>query len=626
MNMHTGQKRFAYERTWGAELMRDGAARFRLWAPATSELSLFADDNGTDIPMHRGDDGWFEIETDAVQPGNAYSFLLPSGQRVPDPAAREQVGDVHGPSRLVDPRAYAWCSGDWRGRPWEEVIIYELHTGTFTSAGTFAGIAQKLDYIQDLGVTAIELMPVAQFSGNRGWGYDGVLLYAPHTAYGGARGLKALIDAAHERGLMVLLDVVYNHFGPDGNYISLYAPEFFHREHRTPWGAGIAYDRRPVRDFLIDNALYWLEEFRLDGLRFDAIDQIADHSTPTIIEEIATAVRRRITDRHIHLTTEDDRNIAHLHERDASGAVKLCDGEWNDDFHHAAHILATADSDGYYRDYCDDPAGKLARALTEGFIYQGEPSPYRDNTKRGVPSAHLPSTAFVNFLQNHDQTGNRAFGERLALLASEAAVDALTAVLLLAPHTPLLFMGEEWGETRPFCYFTDFHGDLGHAVREGRRNEFAKWAMFQAPSTRDGIPDPNTLATFESSRLDWGNLERTQRRGRLDLTKRLLELRRRLISPRLKGLKGNAGEIIAVEGTGLIVAWRLGDSSRLTLAANLGNEPWSMPEAARACIDAIPQSALLHETPVGAVLGFESGTLQPWTSVFLLETAEARGR
>ena len=624
MNVHAGQKRFAYQRTWGAEPTQKGAARFRLWAPGQHRVSLFAESLGSELPMQRVDDGWFEIETDAVRIGDAYSFSLPSGQRVPDPAAREQITDVHGPSRLVDPKAYDWRTSGWRGRPWEEAVIYELHTGTFTPEGTFDGVIQKLDYLVDLGITAIELMPVAQFSGNRGWGYDGVLLYAPHTAYGGSRALKSLVDAAHERGLMVLLDVVYNHFGPDGNYIGSYAPEFFHPERHTPWGAAIAYDRRPVRDFVIDNALYWLEEFRFDGLRLDAIDQIEDPSAPTIIEEIAAAVRTRITDRHIHLTTEDDRNIAHLHERDAGGGVKLYTGEWNDDFHHAAHVLATNDRDGYYADYCDDVGAKLVRALTEGFIYQGEPSPYRDNARRGVPSAHLPATAFVDFLQNHDQIGNRAFGERLSVLAPQSAVEALSAVLLLAPHTPLMFMGEEWGETRPFCYFTDFHGELGNAVREGRRNEFAKWSMFTNPANREKIPDPNAPETFESSRPDWQSLKHEPHRRTLDQTKRLLEIRRRLIAPRLRGLAGGSGQAIAVDGPAFVIAWRLGDMSRLTLAANLGAEPWRLSEPARAHLSAAPASSLVHETPRGAATGLKTGTLSSWSAAFLLEPAEAR--
>ena len=485
--------RFAFERKWGAEPLEDGCARFRLWAPGQQSVSLFAETSGTSQAMQAAGDGWFEIVTDAVPIETGYCFELPDGMRVPDPAARAQIGDVHGASRLVDPRAYQWKTADWRGRPWHEAVIYELHTGTFTEDGTFAGTEAKLDYLAELGVTAVELMPVAQFSGERGWGYDGVLLYAPHTAYGGPEALKRLIDAAHERGLMMLLDVVYNHFGPDGNYLHLYAPQFFNPNRHTPWGAAIDYTKPAVRSFCVENALYWLEEYRFDGLRLDAIDQIHDASSPSILEELAETVRNRITDRHIHLTTEDNRNITRLHERDAAGQPKRYDAEWNDDVHHAAHVIATGEQDGYYIDYQTQPVKQLARALASGYIYQGEASPFLDGAPRGEPSADLPPTAFVDFLQNHDQIGNRAFGERLTSLAGPQAIDALTAVLLLSPHIPLIYMGEEWGETQPFFFFTDFHGDLGDAVREGRRNEFSKWQSFRDAANREKIPDPNAF-------------------------------------------------------------------------------------------------------------------------------------
>jgi maltooligosyltrehalose trehalohydrolase len=296
--------RYAFERTWGAEVLHGGGARFRLWAPALNAVSLSAGPGGATEPMSQAKDGWFELTTDLIKTGQPYLFQLPNGMQVPDPASRAQQRDVHGPSLLVDPRTYEWRDASWQGRPWEEAIIYELHIGTFTQEGTFADVLRKLDDLVELGVTAIELMPVAQFSGNRGWGYDGVLLYAPHIVYGGPEGLKKLVDSAHARGLMVLLDVVYNHFGPDGNYLNAYAPDFFHPDHHTPWGAAIAYDRGPVRKFFIENACFWIEEYRLDGLRLDAIDQIRDDSEPSILQEIALEVRKRTRDRDIHLTTE----------------------------------------------------------------------------------------------------------------------------------------------------------------------------------------------------------------------------------------------------------------------------------------------------------------------------------
>jgi maltooligosyltrehalose trehalohydrolase len=614
--------RFAFRRRWGAELAGIGCARFRLWAPGIRAVSLVAEATGATIALAPGNDGWFEVETDAVGADQGYSFRLPSGSCIPDPAARAQMGDVHGPSRLVDPEAYAWRTHAWRGRPWEEAVIYELHTGTFTEPGGFDGVRGKLDYLAGLGVTAIELMPVAQFAGRRGWGYDGVLPYAPHVAYGGPEALKRLIDAAHERGLMMLLDVVYNHFGPDGNYLHLYAPQFFHPDRHTPWGAAIAYDRRPVRDFLVDNALYWLEEYRFDGLRLDAIDQIQDSSQPHILEELASTVRSAITDRRVHLTTEDDRNVAFLHERSPGGEPRLYTAEWNDDFHHAAHVLCTEERDGYYADYAQGIVTKLGRALSEGYIYQGELSPFRDGVKRGEASGHLPPTAFIHFLQNHDQIGNRAFGERLGSLTETRALDALTAILLLSPQIPLLYMGEEWGEARPFCFFTDFHGELGTAVREGRRNEFRKWCAFQVPEMRACIPDPNAPATFEGSKLDWSAPQRPPHDRKLALTAQLLGLRRREIMPRLKGIGGRAGRVLLAGRTGLGVEWGLADGSALTLFANLSAGRVAMPGTVTAPARS-SRGRTLYQTSGDTNEQLKAGSLPAWSVVFRLTDGPA---
>lgn len=573
---------FASDLSWGATLLPDGGARFRLWAPAQSSLILLNSSSGAEQAMVPAADGWFELTTDIVSPDNGYAFKLSDGTVVPDPGSRAQVGDVHGPSRLIDPRAYSWRTPEWKGRPWEEAVIYELHTGAFSADGTFDGILRRLDHLVKTGVTAIELMPVAQFGGIRGWGYDGVLLYAPHQAYGGPEGLKTLIDSIHERDLMALLDVVYNHFGPDGNYLSLYAPQFFHPERHTPWGAAIAYEKAPVRDYFIQNALYWIEEYRFDGLRLDAIDQIDDQSETPILDQLALTVRSAITGRHVHLTTEDDRNIVRLHERDGSGAPKLYTAEWNDDYHHVAHTIATSESVGYYHDYAADAAAHLLRALTEGYVYQGEPSPYRDGVPRGEPCAALPPTAFVNFLQNHDQVGNRAFGERLTTLASTPMVEALTATLLLSPQIPLLYMGEEWGETRPFLYFTDFGGDLGRLVREGRRNEFRKWSQFTDPDLREKIPDPDSAATYSSTLLDWDALGVPKHAQRLKLVSRLLDIRAREIAPKLCGMRGGQGRGSTLSHRAVAVTWRLGDGSELQLLANYDDEDIPLGDVALA--------------------------------------------
>ena len=605
----------AYETTWGANVRPHGGTRFRLWAPAQQEVSLFVPSASMVVPMRATGDGWFQLETDAVEIGEGYSFRLADGAHVPDPAARAQIDDVHGPSRLIDPRSYDWRCEHWQGRPWEEAVIYELHTGTFTPEGTFEGILEKLNYLADVGVTAIEIMPVAQFAGRRGWGYDGVLLYAPHSAYGGPDGLKRLVDAAHQRNLMVLLDVVYNHFGPDGNYLHLYAPEFFHPERKTPWGAAIAYEKAPVRDFFIENAIYWLQEYQLDGLRLDAINQIEDQSEVPLLEELARRVRKTVTGRPIHLTTEDDRNIVRLHKRDAEGRPTLFTAEWNDDFHHAAHVLATSEREGYYQDY-RNPVPKLARALAEGFVYQGEPSPFWDDAPRGERSADQPPTAFVDFLQNHDQIGNRAFGERLTALAPERTLALLTSVLLLSPHIPMLFMGEEYGERRPFYFFTDFQGKLAKLVREGRRDEFKKWPSFQDPDRREQIPDPNAKATFTACVLDWDAARGGHHAERLEHVRSLLRLRAAQIVPRLAGMRGGEATHELVGEHGLRVTWKTADGA-LVLLANFGPSAVPLDGAASG-----PHSVIYESSP-GLATGAAQSEIAPWSVLFLVREADA---
>jgi malto-oligosyltrehalose trehalohydrolase len=560
-----------FPKTWGAEFVRDSEVRFRIWAPGVERLELRLGD--VDAPMTRTDDGWFELLATGVAPGTEYAFRLPDGRLIADPASRAQAGDVHGASLVIDPTAFQWVNADWTGRPWEEAVIYELHVGTFTREGTFRAAIGRLDHLVTLGVTAVEIMPVAHFAGTRGWGYDGVLPYAPHPAYGTSDDMKAFVDAAHGRGLMVLLDVVYNHFGPEGNYLGTLAPGFFDRQRHTPWGAGIAYQVEPVRRFFIENALYWLTEYALDGLRFDAVDQIRDDaSQPEILVEIAQRVRSEMSGRMIHLVTEDNRNITYLHERAASGGVCLYTAEWNDDFHNAAHVAATGETDGYYADFAEDTWRKLARALAEGFSYQGEFSAFA-GAPRGSPSAHLPPMAFIDFLQNHDQIGNRAFGERLSALAEREMVEALTAILLLSPHVPMLFMGEEWGETRPFLFFADFSGGLAEAVREGRRHEFAAFTAFRNhEASLKQIPDPNKLDTFEASRIDWSRAETPEGRDRLNFIKRLLRIRRDHIVPLLSLASGHSGHVLASEEGLIAVDWHLGPAI-LRLRANLSTQP-----------------------------------------------------
>ena len=434
-----GQVTRVHRMPFGAE-PRGGSTRFRLWAPAARRVSLLLDTaaDAEALTMDAAGDGWFECLADAGA-GARYAFRIDDRMTVPDPASRANPDGVHGASAVVDPAGYGWRDHDWRGRPWYEAVVYELHVGTFTPAGTFAAAMERLDDLVDLGVTAVELMPVAAFPGMRGWGYDGVLPFAPAACYGTPDDLKRLVDAAHARGLMMLLDVVYNHFGPEGNYLHLYAPQFFDPRHQTPWGAAINFDAErsaTVRSFFFHNALYWVEEFHFDGLRLDAVHAIADRSRPDFVTELALTVREKNPGRAIHLVLENDRNEARYLSRDAEGQPQLATAQWNDDVHHALHVLATGEDDGYYADYAREPLTCFGRALAEGFAYQGEFSPYR-GAARGERSSNLTAPAFVSFAQNHDQIGNRALGERIVRLADTERLRALIACMLLAPQVPL---------------------------------------------------------------------------------------------------------------------------------------------------------------------------------------------
>jgi malto-oligosyltrehalose trehalohydrolase len=568
---------------FGAEL--SGAqVRFRLWAPAHERIELELDPpvshagaaRGPGTPqrlaLQREDGGWHSLST-AAQAGACYRFVLPDGTRVPDPASRYQPQDVHGPSEVIDPLAYRWGDAGWRGRPWHEAVLYELHVGTFTAAGTFRAAIERLAHLATLGVTAIELMPLADFPGRRDWGYDGALPFAPDSSYGRPEDLKALIDAAHAHGLMVLLDVVYNHFGPEGNYLPLYAPQFFTERHQTPWGAAINFDgeaSRTVREFFIDNALYWLTEYHLDGLRFDAVHAIIDDSPRHILQQIGERVRGAPLPRTVHLVLENEHNEARWLERGTDGAPTLYDAQWNDDVHHVLHVAACGETEGYYGDYHDD-GSRLARALAQGFAFQGEPMRYRGSV-RGTPCAHLPPAAFVAFIQNHDQVGNRALGERLGVLAGAEALRAVTALYLLLPQVPMLFMGEEWHSAHPFLFFCDFGEQMADAVRKGRRSEFARFAAFADPAARARIPDPQAESTFLASKLDWEHLAEPAHAAVLRWYTELLAARRHHITPLLPSLR--AGGIYRLLAPGAVsVQWRTTLGAELTAAVNLRPEP-----------------------------------------------------
>jgi len=552
---------------FGAELQPDGSVRFRLWAPAQASVAVRIGSAAAEL-MRRSEDGWHELVSSQAQAGSTYRFVLGDGALVPDPASRYQPNDVHGPSEIIDAVAYRWTDAYWHGRPWSEAVLYELHVGTFTKEGTFRAAMERLEHLVSLGVTAIELMPVGDFAGRRNWGYDGVLPYAPDSSYGQPEDLKALIDQAHRLGLMVLLDVVYNHFGPDGNYLARCAPQFFTDRHHTPWGDGINFDGAesgPVREFFIHNALYWLEEFHFDGLRLDAVHSIIDDSPQHILQELAERVRTQLSGRQIHLLLENERNEPRWLVRARNGAPELYTAQWNDDLHHVLHVAATGERHGYYAEYHD--RRKLARALAEGFAFQGELLRYRGRP-RGAPSAHLPTTAFVAFIQNHDQIGNRGLGERISTLASAEALRAIAATYLLLPQIPMLFMGEEWADAHPFPFFCDFGAELGAAVRQGRRQEFARFYQFRGSTQRESVPDPQADATFESAKLDWSELDDPVHQGVLEWYRRILEIRRQHIVPLLAGFTGERAKYKPISDFAVAVSWT-SPAATLSLAANL---------------------------------------------------------
>lgn len=590
-------RRFAYATSFGANLIAPDRTRFALWAPDCNAVALEIE-GAAPIPMTREEGGRFSADA-SCGAGARYRYRVRPDLAVPDPASRYQAGDVHDASVVVDPGAYAWENDAWRGRPWHETVLYEAHVGAL---GGFAGAANFLSELAALGVTALELMPIADFPGRRNWGYDGVLAYAPDAAYGAPAALKQLVDRAHGLGLMVFLDVVYNHFGPEGNYLAQYASGFFRDDRDTPWGSAIDFRRAEVRRFFIENALYWLLEYRFDGLRFDAVHAISD---PDFLRELARSVRGAVEpERHVHLVLENDNNAADLLRAGERGLG--FDAQWSDDAHHALHVLLTGERSGYYADY-PDPAASLARCLSEGFAYQGEASAYRGGRPRGQPSAHLPPTAFVAFLQNHDQTGNRAAGERLTTLADPEALRAAKLLLLLAPQIPLLFMGEEWGETRPFLFFTDHPPELAAAVKRGREAEFKSFTT--ASGAFAVLSDPNDPATFACSTPQFWQPRTEPEAAERTFHERLLALRATHIVPFLPRCRAIEG--IALGPASLSAAWRLGNRSVLSITANFGRLPLAVVPG---------EGQPLAESRPGAL---ERGLLAPRSAAAWLSQPEA---
>ena len=550
------------KRQFGATPTAEGTS-FRLWAPAAKRVDLLLQ---RPYALRRDPDGWFSADIAGVTPGARYKFRIDDEIDVPDPASAFQPDDISGPSEVIDHDSYRWRAADWRGRPWQDTVLIEAHVGSFTQQGTCRAMIGKLDHLVATGITALELMPLSDFAGRRNWGYDGVLWYAPDSAYGRPDDLKVLIDEAHLRGLMVFLDVVYNHFGPEGNYLPRYAPGFF-TEAQTPWGSAINYRVAQVRAFAIENAVYWLRHYRFDGLRLDAVHAIPEQGETPMLQELSRAVGDLAveTGRHLHLVLENDDNRVSLLDPVQDPPRGRYRAQWNDDYHHAWHVLLTGETQGYYSDYQRSPLRDIARGLGSGFVYQGEASAHRGGQLRGEPSGELGPTAFVNFVQNHDQIGNRALGDRLESLVGPAAMEAALAVTLLAPMLPMLFIGEEWGSKAPFPFFCDFQGDLAEAVRNGRRSEYA-WAY---AAYGDEIPDPLQQSTLQSAVLDWDSRDLAPGKQRLALVQELLAIRRQQIVPRLAG--ACFGSAQAADNGLLTADWRMGDGAILRLTANLSS-------------------------------------------------------
>jgi malto-oligosyltrehalose trehalohydrolase len=551
----------------------DHGTTFRLFAPAAAGVAIVFDDGTREARMDIEPGGWFVHRDAHARAGTRYAFRLDgSDALVPDPASRFQPDGPHGMSEVIDPRAFAWPATSFRGRPMHEQIVYELHVGTFSPEGTYAGAIARLDALADLGVTAVEVMPLSAWPGTRNWGYDGTFPYAPAAPYGRPDDFKRFVAEAHARDLAVVVDVVYNHFGPEGNYLHALAPSFFTEKYATPWGAAIDFESPGMecaRTFFIENARYWIEEYRVDGLRLDATQMIFDASRPPVLHELRDAVTAGVeAERHVTLVVENENN-------DITLLRAGYDAQWNDDVHHCLHVLTTGETRGYYEDYATRPAWLLARALATGYAYQGEESEHRPGVVRGAPSADLPLSMFLNCLQNHDQIGNRARGERICALAPPEAVRAANAVLLLAPSPPLLFMGEEWDASSPFLFFCDFEPELARLVTEGRRREFAAFPEFADPAIRDTIPDPSAPATFAMSHLTWEERDEEPHARVVRAYRELLHLRTREIVPRAARVCGRDATFATVGDYGIVVDWRMDDGTILHLRANMHGEPFA---------------------------------------------------
>lgn len=492
----------------GAEVQDEGVTYFRVWAPLARTANVIFPDSSDSVPLSSERDGYFSGLAEQTSPGARYKIQLDGGEAYPDPASRFQPEGPHGYSEVVDPAAFGWTDQNWRGIRMKGQVIYEMHLGTFTEGGTWATAAEKLEYLKDTGITVVEVMPVAEFPGKFGWGYDGVQPYAPAALYGKPDDMRSFVDCAHALGVAVILDVVYNHLGPDGNYLTKFSPFYLSRKHGTDWGQGINFDGEnsgPVREFFRENAAYWIREYHLDGLRFDATQDIHDDSERNILEEIGTAAREAAGERSIILVGENEPQQTRLIRTVKDGGYGL-DALWNDDFHHSAIVALTGKADAYYTDY-RGTAQEFVSAAKYGYLYQGQW--YRwQKKRRGTSTLGLPKTAMVNFIQNHDQVANSAKGQRVNELASPGAYKAITALMLLMPGTPMLFQGQEFASSSKFLFFADHKPELAKKVREGRAEFLGQWRSLVLPEMKKCFDDPASSATFERSKLDHSEVEK----------------------------------------------------------------------------------------------------------------------
>ncbi len=601
---------------FGPDVTPNGT-RFRLWAPTArrvdlviTEIPAAGHNEQTVVKLPRLADGWYISELLPFGPGTRYQYRIDRNVDVPDPASRFQPEGVHGPSELVDLKAIA-AALDSRtiGRRWEESVIYELHVGTFSPEGTYAAVADHLERLRDLGITVVQLMPLAAFPGSRNWGYDGVLPFAPAAAYGAPTDLVELISTAHRLGLTVFHDVVYNHFGPEGNYLHLYADPFFTEKVQTPWGVGIDFAVPEVRRFFLENATLWTQVYGFDGLRIDAVHAIYDKSEPHFVDQLGAAMqssaRERTTGRQLHVVLENEDNDV--------DRLEFASAQWNDDLHHLIHVLVTGEDEGYYRDYSDDPHCDIAKTLAEGFFFQGQASTFRNGESRGTSSGGLSPTSFVSFCQNHDQIGNRAFGERLGILAREPRIiDAIYALILLAPQIPLLFMGEEIASRSPFLFFCDFDGDLADAVCEGRRREFTVFSAFSDPTTRATIPDPNDLRTFTASRIEWSGSDQRSAQSRFTHIQDLLAIRRSRLVPLLSSM--TSGAFFGDSDSAMRISWPAGNDVAWVMIYNLTDTPRVIPSFPPSTTSEIVFSSADTRRPVRP-----GDLIDPWSVIVTLE-------